>query len=830
MVVTPFKTGTPSEWVDSIVPEPTVAAKSDQESGGQALVLIDTQVNAAKKETFVHIVKEITSQAGVQSGANLEFTWDPSFQELILHQITIHRGKDRMERLEPAKFRIIQQETDLNRQIYNGALSALLFLEDVRPGDQIEFAYTLRGENPALKGRYSDVFTMGWAVPVRHRRIRLLWPENRALNLRMHGATVEPKLRVQGGTREYIWELNDAPAVVVEDQLPSWFSPYPWLQLSEFDSWSEVATWAAGLYVTTNRDAPELKQQMARLRHPGATAEQVVQGALEFTQNDIRYLGIEFGPNSYHPTDPVTVLRRRFGDCKDKAFLLCMLLRGLGYDAAPVLVATGFRHTLPDLLPAPHDFDHVIVRAVADGTTYWLDPTRPYQRGPITQRYLPEYSIGLLARPGETELTPIPSSSGGAPETFTAEVFRVGGQRSPTQLSVTTTFRGFDAEWMRAVLGSGGRERLAKSYLNDYAQRYSGVVPSGPMAVEDSPNSDILTLSHTYSITNFWVLSSDQQRYNCQFYPLGIHGWIARPATAVRSMPMELSFPRRRTVQTRIELPREFTLSNSTNTIRGPAAELRAERTYRGQTAWLYYEYRALTNYVPASRTAEHLKSLDQMESALGYSLTWQNMDGVRGTSQFNWPIFLLAAIYTGILAAGAVFIYRHHGRWLPAGAPAQPPPLDPKLSGLGGWLILVGFGVVCGPLRQLVFISHFLGSFSLWKWHALTNPGGMSYHPGWAPLLTLELLGQITILILSLVVARLFFEKRRLFPRSFIALLIFNTIFVLGDMIGVQLVRPSSAAVTRDSFQSLAQVFFGCGVWIPYMCVSRRVKATFVR
>jgi len=671
---------------------------------------------------------------------------------------------------------------------------------------------------------------MRWPVPVRHRRIRLLWPEDRELNFRGHGTTAEPEVRTRSGIREYIWDLSDLPAVVVEDQIPSWFPAYPWIQVSEFTVWSEVATWAAGLYLTTNLDAPELKEEIANLRRPGETPEQNVQGALEFAQNDIRYLGIEFGPLSYHPTDPVTVLRRRFGDCKDKAFLLCTLLRGLGYDAAPVLVATGFRHTLPDLLPAPHDFDHVIVRVVADGATYWLDPTRSYQRGPITQRYLPEYSFGLLVQPGEMELIPIPFTGEGTAESLTSEVFSVGGQKAPTQLSVTSSYKGFDAEWMRAVLTSGGRERLARSFLNDYAQRYPGIMLSEPLTIDDSPMSDALTISHTYSISNFWVLSADKQRYNCQFYPLGIHSWITKPTTAVRSMPMELSFPRLRYVQTRIELPREFKLSNFTNTIVGPAAELRIQHAFHGQTVWLDYEYRALTNFVPVSLTAEHLKGLDQMENALGYSLNWQNMDGVGSTSQFNWPIFLLAVVYTGMLSTGAALICRHQCRLSSSTAIAQSPLLDPKLSGLGGWLILVGFGLVCGPIRELANMSRSLGSFSLWKWHSLTTPGGMSYDPVWGPLLTLEFLAQITILLLNIVVVMLFFQKRRIFPLWFITLLVFNAILVLGDMISVESLKTASSTVKADLPRNLVQVFVACGIWIPYMCTSRRVKATFVR
>ncbi len=213
-------TGAPPAWVEIIEPDPTAAPQSNQEAGGQVFNLIDTQVNAGSEETYFHFVKEITTQTGVQSGANLEFNWDPSFQELVIHRIIVQRGTERMDRLDPSRFRIIQQETDLNRQIYNGALSAVLFLEDVRVGDRIEYDYTLRGRNPSLNGRYSDTSLMGWPMPVVWQRFRLLWPEGRQLNFALHGASFEPEVRHHDGVNEYIWDVHQEPAVVPEDQSP----------------------------------------------------------------------------------------------------------------------------------------------------------------------------------------------------------------------------------------------------------------------------------------------------------------------------------------------------------------------------------------------------------------------------------------------------------------------------------------------------------------------------------------------------------------------------------------------------------------------------------
>ncbi len=819
------------DWVETLDPEPAQSGKPDQDSPGQVLTLIDTQINAARSETFVHVVKDITTTAGVQSGANLEFSWDPSFQELTLHQIKIQRGSERMDRLDLKKLKILQQEADLDRQIYNGTLSAVLFLEDVRVGDRIDYACTVRGENPSLKGKYSNSLLTASSVPMRHKRMRVLWPADRELRFKAHGNAVKPEVRSKGNVKEYIWDLHEVPAVVAEDQTPSWFPVYPWVQLSEFANWNEVSQWATGLFATTNLDASELKEQFASLRTDGASREQTVQKALEFTQNQIRYLGIEFGPNSYRPSDPVAVLRRRFGDCKDKAFLLCTLLRGLGFDAAPVLVATGFRHTLADLLPAPQDFDHVIVRVHFDRSSYWLDPTRPYQRGPISQRCLPDYRFGLVLGRDETGLTPIPACIGGPAETTTLETFHLGYQKSAASLSVTTTCRGFDAEWMRAVLASG-RDRLTRSYLNDYAQRYPGIQTARPMDIQDSETADTLTLIHTYNITNFWTLSEDKNKYNCQFYPLGIHSWLLRPSTPVRSMPMELSYPRRRSVQTTIMLPREFKLTSLTNTIAGPGAALRVKRGYQGRVVSLNYEYRALTNFVPASLAAAHLNSLDQMESALTYSLSWQNMDAIRIQSQVNWPILILSLAYTALLLTIAAFAYRKHCAALSASASPAPPPFDDKLVGLGGWLILVGFGLVMSPIRLVLGLQSSVGAFALWKWNALTHSDGMSYHPMWAPLLILELLGHVTVIILSLFVLVGFCKKRRVFPTWYIVLLALSAFFVLGDVFGLIIVEkgPGTATTQAAHFRSFMQVAVRCAVWIPYMRTSRRVKLTFVR
>jgi transglutaminase-like putative cysteine protease len=820
-------------WVDLVTADSPSQTDHHDLPGGQSFALYEQQVHAALTQSYVHVVKDIVNETGVQSGANLTFSFDPSFEKLALHELIIIRGTQRLDRLAPTTIRVIQQETDLDRQIYNGALSALVFIEDVRVGDRVDYAYTVSGVNPALRQHFVAGFGAGLAVPVQRLRYRLIWPSGRFLRHKVFGTieTPEPRVRRAASSTEYVWDWRDRPAVIMEDAVPSWYPAYPWVQLSEFPDWADVAVWANGLYAATNQNSDELRHCLEGLRPPGSPRADQLESALRFVQNNIRYLGMEFGPNAYRPTDPSVVLKRRFGDCKDKSFLLCELLRQLEFEATPVLVGTGYGSTVADLLPSPYAFNHIIVRVAAGDRVYWVDPTRTYQRAPLAERYLPDYGCGLLIRAGETGLTPIPRSLAGLPETLTYETIKVNHQKEPATLEVVSTAVGFDAEWLRASVASLGREGMARQWLNDYSQRYAGIAPTGTLAIEDSTGRDEVTVRHRYTITNLWVLSDDHQTYTCSFFPQGIQAWIAKPSTTIRTMPMELSHPRHRMVQTTVHLPSDWPLTNTVQTIEGPAASLNVTRTYRDKTLVMAYDYRTHTNEVSGRLLGEHLRSLDRMNDGIGYTLTWQNEALLnRAVNRMNWPIFTAALIYALVLVALAIVALRHRLSL----APRPPPPPDltqPALSGIAGWLILVALGLIVTPFRCAFITWQSGASYAKPVWLALTTPGGAAYHPVWAPMLIFELFANITIAVFAISLLVLFFRQRHEFVKGIIVYLCLNLCIAIADQVGSGLLgkvleKQFSAQAAKATLQSLV----ACFVWIPYMRVSRRVKATFFR
>jgi hypothetical protein len=150
--------------------------------------------------------------------------------------------------------------------------------------------------------------------------------------------------------------------------------------------------------------------------------------------------------------------------------------------------------------------------------------------------------------------------------------------------------------------------------------------------------------------------------------------------------------------------------------------------------------------------------------------------------------------------------------------------------SGLGGWLILVGIGLVVSPLRLGVFIVQILVPvFTDGAWEILTTPGSEHYHALWAPLLIFELLGNLGFIGAYIVLAILFFRKSRFFPMAYIAIAFMNLCFIILDAFLSSFVLPGEPMFDPETTKQIARALGSLAIWGPYMLVSKRVKNTFV-
>jgi transglutaminase-like putative cysteine protease len=643
-----FTIASPPAWVHIAAVAPPELPANDAASGSEYLLLEkQVRVTDAATERYFRRVRRILSAAGLKDATQLQLEFEPSYQKLIIHHVRIHRAGQVIDALRPREIKLIQQESELDEQLYNGTLSAVVFLHDVRVGDTIDYAYSVNGENPILGGRFADILRLGSFEPVQTLRCRLLWPAARALQMRNRGTDLQPVLRSSGQEQEYLWERRQVPALEMEDATPDWFDPLPRVQLSEFASWEDVARWAVPLYAASRPLSPALTKQIERWRAELAQPEERFLAALRFVQDEIRYLGIELGTYSHQPHAPSTVFARRFGDCKDKTLLLVVILNALGIEAYPALVNTETRHTLRDWQPSPFAFDHVIAQVTLAGRTYWVDPTASLQRGGLAQLYNPDYGLALVVREGSRELQEIPQPDNPAPGVTVKEVYTADSFDQPARLEIVTTYRGGPADGMRHQLAQQSLAELGRSYLNYYAERDPAISADGPPQVSDDPQTNTIVITERYRLPDFW---RDPARH---FIADQIHQEVDKPRISRRSMPLAVSHPVNIAQTIEIHVPAGFGADTGSGTIENEALRFEYRHEFRRRLIRLDYRFQTRRDHVPAEQVAKHLETLDRIQQTINYQLT----RGDRVASQVSaWVLGSVCLLFSvGLIALGII-------------------------------------------------------------------------------------------------------------------------------------------------------------------------------
>jgi len=608
-------------WVEVL---PVERSQGDAPEGTVDILLFDTQDNAALApvESFTRVVKEVLNEQGVQYESQIEVDFDPSYQEVVFHEVVIHRGGQRLDRLDPEAIRVIQREQQLELQVYDGQRTALIFLEDVRVGDVIEFAYTRRGRSPVFGERYFGAFLTGYQVPVRRIRRRILLPEGRELLTLNHGTEVEPEVRSGEGRRELVWDLREVPAQLVDDAVPSWFDSLPWVQVSEYGDWAQVAAWGEELFRVGGQAQGEVRELVAALRAEAEDPHELVRLALRTVQRDVRYLGIVLGEGAHRPSAPDAVLARRYGDCKDKALLLTAVLAELGVPARPALVNTTALHTVADQLPTPGAFDHVIVRATVGDDEVWMDPTYGSERGPLNERSLPDYGVALVLEPGARGLVEVRRDQGEPPHTTIEKSFRVQ-TAGPSRLTIETTYEGSDANGVRLGLESMSTDELSSRCVNYLAQEYPSIVETSRPVVVDREDENRIVVREEYSLPDIWQPDSEGGPYDwASFYCAEMSGELARPGSTRRTSPFALPHPRFVTYRIVADLPDEWEITPEHTTVENPAFHLDRVLSYASRRLSIQATYHTLADHVPARDLGRYVADLERADGLLGYEIS----------------------------------------------------------------------------------------------------------------------------------------------------------------------------------------------------------------
>jgi hypothetical protein len=497
------------DWVKCEDVNQVTGISSKELSDGVIFLVSENEANFIYDEFFTRQVIKITSHLGLQNNSTIRIDFSPNFETVMIHRVSVIREGKIVPTPMIDRLKAVTLDVESQPHVYTGQKTLRIHFDDARAGDILEYCYTTRGRNPVFPERIFMHMLTGFAVPVAKMHQRIVLPKGRDAEIKYYGMSKTFERTETPEAILYEYQNENVDKVHFEDHLPIWYEPYPYYILSEFHDWKEVATWATSLFALTREQEEECQGMMGDWISSDADPEEKTRTALRFVQNEISYLSDSRGIYGFKPHPPAETLRNRYGDCKDKSLLLCILLKAIGVEAVPALVNTRLRKKIKEKMPSPLLFSHCVVRIRIGGKEKWVDPTIYGQGGNLWSTGFPAFQAGL-------PLESVPEGIVDIDDRYdfsvrVEETMRLESPGESAVLESRTDFRGSQADIRRFQFAKKSMADIEK-YYQEFFSRYYGEILKGPeIRIEEDTNENRFTVFEKYLLKNPWRDHKDNQ-------------------------------------------------------------------------------------------------------------------------------------------------------------------------------------------------------------------------------------------------------------------------------------------------------------------------------
>ncbi len=452
------------------------AARVQGEEGDDAVVLLadaSYHLDETGRETYTQrLVYRVLTTAAQESWSTFEESWEPWHQERPVVRARVVTADGVEHPLDPVTLTESSQTPDDPDMFEDGKVLRAP-LPAIRPGAVVEQMVTVRDTAPFFAAGVVRQHGFDLGVLVRHSRLVLDAPAAIPLRWVSRGLPgMAPKDAVENGRRRLTFEVRDLePLEDPEPGLPPEVPRTAYVAFSTGRSWEELARRYSEIVDGAIRGS-DIAAFLRSAGGPAASQLETIDRLLARMSDEVRYTGIELGEGGLIPRKPAETLKRRFGDCKDKAVLLTALLRAVDIPAYVALLNAGDDEAdVEPSLPGLGLFDHAIV-VVPGSPAIWIDPTDPYVRA----GELPTADQGrlaLIASGSALGLVRTPESTSAENRQSESREFFLAGY-GPSRVVSTSEYHGAVERDLRALYaGQDGptlrqalREYAAAAYLS----------------------------------------------------------------------------------------------------------------------------------------------------------------------------------------------------------------------------------------------------------------------------------------------------------------------------------------------------------------------------
>ncbi|WP_290696372.1 DUF3857 domain-containing transglutaminase family protein [Lacinutrix sp.] len=655
-------------WINTIDYSLTPDISADDITQGTSTLFYDYQTHIPKQETYSKFVTKITDNVGVQDASSISVGYDPKYQKLTFHEIYILRDQEKIDKLQPENFQVLRRETNAENNLYDGSMSAVLNLTDVRTDDIVAYSYTILGFNPIHKGKFSHSYYFNNYESIGQISVTLF--SKNELNYKAFNTDLKPEINTKNNLTTYFWNNKNTKRIEYEDNTPNWKLEGEIVYVSEYKSWEEVINWGIDTYTLNEKPNTALIKTIKNIEKSNKTEGEKIKAALEFVQNEIRYLGLEDGIGAYKPFTPNKVLNQRFGDCKDKSLMLSVMLKEMGIKAYPMLVNTSLKHTITEILPSPVFFDHCVIKVIdKDEREIYYDPTITNQGGTYDNVYFPNYKYGLVLKPNTKAFDTIYTAAVNMVEVQDEYFLEAVGKGA--KLKVTTIYHENEADGMRNYFKNNSINSISKEYEKFYANYYFDIASLKNPEISDNEKENLFTVIEEYKIDSLWRPMEDKKGYIAAYFtPSTLQSILYVPNKKERKNEIDLYYPTIKEHKIKVHLPEAWDIEKSEQIISSKAFYYTDEVKYNNRKNILDLKYylKMQNDYLETQDLSTYIKDAKKVNNALGYSIfipesgtdfdDLDSMDNLKDGLSTLLEMLVYAALIVSLLFALIYFLF----------------------------------------------------------------------------------------------------------------------------------------------------------------------------
>lgn len=356
--------------------EQVLARRGDPE-GWPATILHDLTVNTVFENglssSYRQLVTQVHDAEGARAWRSYSVPYDPATQWVEVRTARVHRPDGTV--LESVRHGT-RALGDPRYRIYYARRAHIVTFPELRAGDTVELVYRVNdvAYRNVFNDYYGDFRVLASYLPMKHLEYVLVTPKSREFYFN------EPRLpelshrrSEEGDTRIDRFLAENLEPVRREPRMPGPSETMPYLHVSTYRTWENVGRWWWGLVQDALVTDPALTRTVEELVAGARDTREKVERIFAWVIRNTRYVGLEFGIHGYLPYRVPLVVQRGFGDCKDKAALLYVMLREAGIDSRLVLVRTRGNGDVDEAPASLAVFDHAI--AYVPELNLYLDGT-----------------------------------------------------------------------------------------------------------------------------------------------------------------------------------------------------------------------------------------------------------------------------------------------------------------------------------------------------------------------------------------------------------------------------------------------------------------------